>query len=140
VKKFMLDTNMISYIARNRSVSARIHLEDAQDISPVYVSAITEGEVLFGLAKRPDAHQVAHFMYAALAGLKVLPWDSNAAAAYGRLRARNESAGITVGGLDMLIAAHAVAENAILVTNDKAIAKLAGGPPTANWADDLRPN
>jgi tRNA(fMet)-specific endonuclease VapC len=136
----MLDTNTVSYIVRNRSPAARMRLEDAQDISPVYVSAITEGEILFGLAKRPAAHQVAHFMHAALAGLKVLPWNSQAAAAYGKLRARNESLGIAVGSLDMLIAAHAVAEDAVLVTNDGAIAKLEGGPVTVNWADDLRPN
>jgi tRNA(fMet)-specific endonuclease VapC len=136
----MLDTNMVSYIARGRSASARDHLENSQDSGPVYVSAITEGEILYGLAKRPDAHQVAHFMHAALAGLKVAQWDSKAAATYGLLRARNEKLGNAVGALDMLIAAHAVAENATLVTNDKAIAKLAGGPATVNWAEDIRPN
>lgn len=140
MKSFMLDTNTISYIARNRSAAARARLEDAQDVSPVYVSAITEGEILYGLAKRPLAHQVAHFMHAALAGLKILPLGSEAAAEYGRLRARNESLGIAVGGLDMLIAAHAIAENAVLVTSDGAISKLRGGPQTVNWADDLRPN
>jgi tRNA(fMet)-specific endonuclease VapC len=140
VKRFMLDTNTISYIARNRSPAARVRLEETQDIAPVYLSAITEGEILYGLAKRPEAHQVAHFMHAALAGLKVLPWNSEAAAAYGILRARNEALGIAVGGMDMLIAAHAIAEGAVLVTNDSAIARLAGGPETVNWADDLRPN
>jgi len=136
----MLDTNTVSYIARNRSPAARVRLEEAQDISPVYVSAITEGEILYGLAKRPAAHQVAHYMHAALAGLKVLPWNSEAALIYGSLRAKNESLGIAIGGLDMLIAAHAIAEGAVLVTNDGAISRLAGGPDTVNWADDLRPN
>ncbi len=138
--RFLLDTNTISYIARNQSAAARVRLQRAQDISPVYVSAITEGEILYGLAKRPAAHQVAYFMHAALAGLKVLPWDSNAADAYGVLRARNESLGISVGGLDMLIAAHAVAEHTVLVTNDGAFARLIGGPEIKNWADDLKPN
>lgn len=73
-------------------------------------------------------------------GLKVLPWTSEAAHAYGVLRARNEALGISVGSLDMLIAAHAIAEGATLVTSDGAIAKLVGGPPTVNWANDLRPN
>ena len=40
----------------------------------------------------------------------------------------------------MLIAAHAVAENAVLVTSYGAIAKLVGGPETVNWADDLQLN
>jgi tRNA(fMet)-specific endonuclease VapC len=79
-------------------------------------------------------------MHAALAGLKVLPWTSEAAHAYGVLRASNEVLGISVGSLDMLIAAHAIAEGAVLVTNDGALSKLVGGPPTVNWADDIRPN
>jgi len=40
----------------------------------------------------------------------------------------------------MLIASHAISQNAVLVTSDAAIAKLAGGPKTVNWANDLRPN
>ena len=138
--RFMLDTNMISYIARNRFAAARVRLVEAQKLSEVYVSVITEAEILYGLAKRPEAHQVAHFMHAVLTGLKVLPWNSEEAAVYAELRARNESLGIAVGGLDMLIAAHAIAAGAVLVTNDAALSKLAGGPVTENWAEDIRPN
>ncbi len=136
----MLDTNTISYIARNRSAAARVRLEEAQELAEVYLSVISEGEILYGLAKRPEAHQVAHFMHAALVGLKVLPWDSEVSAVYGQLRARNERLGIAIGSLDMLIAAHAIALDAVLVTSDGAFSKLAGGPVTVNWTDDLRPN
>jgi tRNA(fMet)-specific endonuclease VapC len=140
VTRFLLDTNTISHIARNRSPSARKRLESYQDAGPVYLSVISEGEILYGLAKRPDAHQVAHFMHATLAGLRTLPWTSEAAIAYGLLRARNEALGISLGALDMLIAAHALAEDAVLVTGDAAFARLIGGPRTENWADDIRPN
>jgi tRNA(fMet)-specific endonuclease VapC len=136
----MLDTNTISYIARGRSPAARLRLKEAQAISPVYLSAITEGEILYGLAKRPDATQVARHLYATLDALQVLPWTSAAASIYGRMRAGNERQGLSAGNLDMLIAAHAIAEGAVLVTNDGAISQLAGGPDTVNWADDLRPN
>jgi tRNA(fMet)-specific endonuclease VapC len=136
----MLDTNMISYIARGRSPEARLRLQEAQEEARVYVSAITEGEILYGLAKRPAATQVAYFMHATLAGLKVLEWSSEAAAAYGHLRAENERQGLIVGTLDMLIAAHALAEDAVLVTNDGALSRLAGGPATINWASDMKPN
>jgi len=136
----MLDTNTVSYIARNRSTAARKRLKDRQELGPVDVSVITEGEILFGLAKRPDAHQVAYFMHATLAGLRKLPWTSEVALAYGALRAQNESRGINVGSLDMLIAAHALSADAVLVTSDEAIGRLVGGPQTVNWADDLRLN
>ena len=136
----MLDTNTISYIARNRSPEARRHFKEAERQSPVYVSAISEAEVRYGLAKRPQARLASETMGEILDHLTILPWDSSVAAVYGVLRARNEALGISVGGLDMLIAAHALAEDAVLVTSDGAIAKLAGGPATVNWADDLRPN
>ena len=138
--RVMLDTNTVSYIARNRSASARKRLKDTQESSAVHVSVITEGEILFGLAKRPDAHQVAYFMHATLAGLRKLPWTSEVALVYGALRARNESLGMNVGSLDILIAAHASAVGAVLVTSDGAIGRLVGGPETVNWADDLRLN
>jgi tRNA(fMet)-specific endonuclease VapC len=134
----MLDINMISYIARNRSPQARMLLKGAAADAFVCISTITEAEILYGLAKRPEAHQVALSMRAALATLKVLPWTSEAADQYGVLRVRNEGVGIAVGSLDMLIAAHALAEGAVLVTNDGALSRLHGGPETVNWADDIR--
>jgi tRNA(fMet)-specific endonuclease VapC len=136
----MLDTNTISYIARNRSPEARRRFKVAERQAPVYVSAISEAEVRCGLAKRPQARLASETMGEILDQLTILPWNSSVAAVYGLLRARNEALGIAVGGLDMLIAAHALAEDAVLVTSDGAIAKLAGGPATVNWAVDLRWN
>jgi len=140
VTRFMLDTNTISYIARNRSPEARRRFKEAEYQSPVYVSAISEAEVRYGLAKRPQARLASETMQEILEQLTILPWTSNEAYAYGLLRARNERLGIAVGALDMLIASHAVSQNAVLVTSDAAIAKLSGGPKTINWANDLRTN
>lgn len=136
----MLDTNTISYIARNRSSEARKRFKEAERQSPVYVSVISDAEILYGLAKRPEARLVSQTMQEILEQLTILPWTSEAAAGYGLLRARNEARGISIGSLDMLIAAHALAEDAMLVTSDSALSKLAGGPVTVNWADDVRPN
>lgn len=138
--RFMLDTNTISYIARNRSPEARRRFKEAECQSPVYVSVISEAEVRYGLAKRPQARRASRTMQEILEQLTILPWTSEAATAYGLLRARNEALGIAIGSLDMLIAAHALAEDVTLVTSDGAFAKLAGGPATVNWADDLRLN
>lgn len=57
--------------------------------------------------------------------------------AYGKLRARQEGAGKMIGALDLLIAAHAVAVGAVLVTNDKAFAQVTALPGRVNWATDL---
>ena len=60
-------------------------------------------------------------------GAQALPWDSNAATVYGDLRASCAASGITLGALDMMIAAHAVATKSILVTHDKAFSLVPGG-------------
>ncbi len=59
-----------------------------------------------------------------LARLDVLSWDSAAATRYGALRATLEANGTPLGNLDTLIAAHALAADAILVTNDQAFARV----------------
>ena len=56
--------------------------------------------------------------------IDVLPWDSAAATRYGVLRAALEFSGAPLGNLDTLIAAHALAADAILVTHDHAFARV----------------
>ena len=54
----------------------------------------------------------------------VLPWDSAAAQQYGLLRASLERDGTPMANLDLMIAAHALALNLVLVTNDRAFARI----------------
>ncbi len=88
-----------------------------------------------GLAKRPLAVQLGKSAHALLANLVIVPWDS-AAAEYAEFRASNEKVGRNIGNLDMLITAHAIAERAVLVTNERAFAGLEGKLIVCNWADD----
>lgn len=55
-----------------------------------------------------------------LSGITILAWDSKAANHYAHLRAMLEREGKPLGGMDTMIAAHALAEDAVLVTNDAA--------------------
>ena len=73
-----------------------------------------------------------------LSRILILPWGSAEAESYGVLRARLEAAGKSLDSLDMLIAAHAISANAILVTNDKAFrfAQIPNGITV--WATDIR--
>lgn len=134
---YLLDTNTVSYITKGNSLAARSQLEALGDEDIVCVSSITEAELRYGLAKRPQAHSLRAAIEALLFKLQILPWGREEAAAYGILRAKLESAGKTLDAMDMLIAAHAMAVRAVLVTNDQAFQQVENLPGTVNWATDV---
>lgn len=123
--RYMLDTNIASFIVRGGNEALRVKLR-ANPIVETCISSITEGELLFGLAKRPEASAIKKAVHELLQLVKVLPWDSKAAEAYGALRASLEQQGKSLGNLDTLIAAHAIATGSVLVTNDKALIRTPG--------------
>jgi len=90
------------------------------------MSAVTQGELVCGLARRPDATALKTAVREFLVRLEVLAWDSGAAERYGVLRALLERLGTPMGNLDTLIAAHALASGAVLVTNDQAFRRVEG--------------
>jgi tRNA(fMet)-specific endonuclease VapC len=91
----------------------------------VCISAITAGELAFGLAKRPEALALKAAVDEFLRRVQVLPWDDAVAKTYGTLRAQLQSQGTSLAALDMQIAAHAVHMNAKLISSDKAFLKIA---------------
>lgn len=90
----------------------------------VSISAITAGELAYGLAKRPEAVALKAAVNEFLRRVDVLPWDEAVAQTYGALRAQLQSQGIGVSALDMQIAAHAMHINAKLVSSDKAFSTI----------------
>jgi tRNA(fMet)-specific endonuclease VapC len=115
--QFLLDTNIISYAVKDHPAVSR-RLEQIA-VSSLRISAITEGEILFGLRRRPEATTLAKAMTEFLNRVEVLPWDRKVAARYGDARARLEAAGTPLAALDCLIAAHALQSGLILVTADR---------------------
>jgi tRNA(fMet)-specific endonuclease VapC len=134
---YMLDTNTVSYIAKGHSKAARSRMLNLEEDEVVCLSVITEAEIRYGLAKRPEAVALRERMEWFLAAVKVLPWGRDEARAYGALRAKLESSGKTLENMDMMIAAHAIATGAVLVTNDKAFAQAEDLHASVNWATDL---
>lgn len=92
----------------------------------ICISAVTEGELRYGLARRPEATRLHAAVHELLLRLEVLPWDGPVATRYGNLRAELERIGRTLSPLDLMIAAHASAENAVLVSNDQAFSQVPG--------------
>jgi len=136
---YVLDTNTVSYIAIDRSPAARRMLNQALSGHQVAISAITEGEVLFGLAKNPGAKaaRLRASVQLLFPRLSILPWDSAAARAYGPMRAKLHAVGKPLSAIDMLIAAHAISVDATLVTHDGAFRQV-NGLRCVDWTSDLQ--
>lgn len=134
---YLLDTNTVAYIVNGRSRLARAALSEQIKHSVIAISSISEAEVLYGLARKPGATRLRAAVEALFATIRVLPWDSGAAGAYATLRARMTAAGKSLSNMDMLIAAHAIAADAILITSDKAFSQIEALRPTLNWATDI---
>lgn len=117
--RYMLDTNMASYVIKGHPPEVRERLV-ALPMDSIIISVITQAELLYGLARKGHPAALANVIREFLLRVEVLPWDEQAAMVFADLRASCASAGITLGALDMLIAAHAVAANATLITHDKA--------------------
>jgi tRNA(fMet)-specific endonuclease VapC len=128
VKRYMLDTNTVSHLIKAHPAVIRRVL--AAPMASLCISAITEGELLFGLAKRPGAKRLHIAVRELLLRLDVLPWNS--AEHYGMARAEMEAQGRILASLDLLIAAHALSVGAVLVTNDRAFRQV-GGLQLEDW-------
>jgi tRNA(fMet)-specific endonuclease VapC len=137
IRTWMLDTNTVSYIVRGESPAARDRLDGLKINEVACISVITEAEIHYGLAKKPPSLTLRTVLNDFLGKIRILPWGSDEAQAYGALRFKLERIGKTLGALDMLIAAHAISTNATLVTRDKAFAQVADLRPPVNWATDL---
>jgi tRNA(fMet)-specific endonuclease VapC len=122
--RFMLDTNAVRYFINGEP---RLVERIARHLPSVfYLSAVVEAEMRFGVARHPEAKKLRERVYAALATFTILPWTSSVAATYARLRADLEKRGRPLAPLDMMIAAHAVEQDAVLVTSDRALLGASG--------------
>ncbi len=122
---------------KGNSPAARRELAALLPYEIACISTITEAEIRYGLAKCSNAQVLTQLIEGFFAKIQILDWGRDEALAYGKLRANQEAMGKTLGNLDLLIAAHAIATGAILVTNDKALMQLPDLPTTLNWASDL---
>ena len=132
----MLGTNTANYIIKGKPVELRERLLTVP-MADVCVSAITEAELLRGVAKKPDAKHLPVAVKQFLLRVEILPWDSLAAKAYAELRTACENEGKSWGNMDMLIAAHSKSEGTVLVTNDKAFYNIDHLLSLEDWAQPL---
>jgi tRNA(fMet)-specific endonuclease VapC len=115
--RYLLDTNMASYIIKGNYPKVRQRLEKVP-MAEVGISSVTEAELRFGVERKPEATRLKTIVEEFLLRVEILPWDSEAAKRYASVRAALEREGTPMGNLDMMIAAQALAAESILVTND----------------------
>jgi tRNA(fMet)-specific endonuclease VapC len=122
--RYMLDTNIVSHLIKAHPAVAQRVI--AVPMSSLCISSITQAELCFGLAKRPEAKRLHRAVREFLLRVDVLPWNSDTAEYCGTIRADMMRRGKALAPLDLLIAAHALDAAAILVTNDQAFTQVTG--------------
>jgi tRNA(fMet)-specific endonuclease VapC len=115
MKLLMLDTDISSYVIRRRPESLAQHFERHAD--EICVSVITAAELRFGVEKSKSA-KLAELVENYLGRLSVLDWTDAVTPHYARIRAALERVGKPIGNADLMIAAHAVSEDATVVTHN----------------------
>lgn len=125
---YLLDTNIISALMKDRSGTDTARVRAWALRTPdctLATSVVVQCELLFGLAKHGTPRLQAAFDVQ-MQNLLVLPLDEAAGAHYAKLRAHLEQAGTPIGANDTLIAAHALALNATLITADAEFRRVPG--------------
>lgn len=129
--RYMLDTNAVSVALRgHEALDARLSQLEGRDWC---ISAITRAELRYGLALKPEAKQLPRLVNAFLEVAHTAPWDAAAADAHGKLRAALRRAGTPIGDFDEMIAAHALALGAALVTDNVQHFRRVEGLTVENW-------
>ena len=132
MKRYLLDTNIVSHLINDHPVVSQRIVK--VPMASLGISVITEAELFYGLAKRPEDKRLHLVVEEFLKRVDVLPWDSAIVKNYGLIRVEMERQGKTLAPLDLLIAAHALSLNAVLVTNDKAFYQV-GGLTIEDWTN-----
>ena len=123
--RYLLDTNTASYVIKGNFPRVRARLLRVP-MAEVGISVVTEAELRFGVARRPEATSLKSVVEEFLLRVESLPWNSEAARQYARIRAILEEDGETMGNLDLMIAAQAVAAEVVLVTRDHVFRRVKG--------------
>ena len=129
---FMLDTNICIYILKKHPESV---LKKFQMFDDIHISAIVYSELQYGIELSPKKTRQIRFnqLLDFLSLLTIDSWDQTAADNYAKVRFYLKTQGNIIGNMDMLIAAHALSTNSVLITNNTKEFERIPGLKLENW-------
>jgi tRNA(fMet)-specific endonuclease VapC len=129
--KYLLDTNIVIYVLKRRPKEVL----DVFNInaSRMAISSITLSELLYGAEKSQNIDKNLEAIEEFISHLDVLPYDAKASQHYGQIKAALEKKGEIIGENDIHIAAHAISQGLILVTNNLREFKRVPNLAFENW-------
>jgi tRNA(fMet)-specific endonuclease VapC len=130
--RYLLDTDTFVYIRRGRPEKARARFRRLQ-VGEAVMSVITYGELIYGIAKKKVGPEPLLRLEELTQIVQVIPLMPETATVYGAIRATLSAKGEMIGGNDLWIAAHALASNLILVTNNEREFRRVPDLKIENW-------
>ncbi len=131
---YMLDTNMCIYVLKQRFPYL---MQKFQQVQVLHLSTVVYAELCYGIELSPEHLQKNRWeqLDMFIQPMVIHEWDKQAAEHYAKLRAYLKQQGIPIGNMDMLIAAHALRFDAILVTNNVREFERVPHLKIENWVD-----
>jgi tRNA(fMet)-specific endonuclease VapC len=134
--RYLLDTNICGYIIRERPIGLRSKLHEMDTGHELALSSVVVAELLYG-AKKKNSAKFTKTVHAFIENFTLYDFDKEAARACAEIRTALEQKGQIIGSNDLLIAAHARALGAVLVTNNLKEFQRVEGLRLDNWAASL---
>jgi tRNA(fMet)-specific endonuclease VapC len=131
--KYMLDTNIAIYTIKSKPTEVRAAF--TAHYGQMCISAVTLMELIYGAEASASVDRNLRDIEGFAARLDVLPYDNDAAAHTGQLRAELKKMGRPIGPYDEMIAGHARSQGLVVVTNNIKQFEVVPGIRLANWVD-----
>jgi tRNA(fMet)-specific endonuclease VapC len=128
---YLFDTNVISDLIRNPRGKVGDRIAALED-GALQTSIIVAAELRYRVAKK-GSERLTKLVEAVLADFEVLPWEAPADIHYAAVRDSLSRSGRPIGDMDMLIAAHALALDVVLVTDNEGEFSRVPGLEIENW-------
>ena len=130
---YLLDTNIVIYIRQKRPEDLLRRFQKLRE-GEAAISVVTLGELIYGAQNSARRASALDRLQELVMLIPALPLPESAGKSYGEIRAELQSNGQMIGNNDLWIAAHAVASDLILVTNNESEFRRVQGLKIQNWA------